>query len=181
MGEQEDTGRRDGKDGSEWRGERPQGRKLTPKQIRFCREYIVDSNGSAAARRAGYSEKHASNQACRLLAMPHVVAKLDELDAEVAADLYCSAKQIVLGLAAIALDGSEPASARVRAFELLGKRSGMFVDRQHHEGSSVASVVIQVPSNGREPATVGANDGGTVGKEGSTQNIQTRKDAADGE
>jgi phage terminase small subunit len=33
--------------------------KLTPKQARFVREYLVDLNASAAARRAGYSEKRA--------------------------------------------------------------------------------------------------------------------------
>ncbi len=32
-------------------------RKLTPKQERFVEEYLVDLNASAAARRAGYSEK----------------------------------------------------------------------------------------------------------------------------
>ena len=29
---------------------------LTPKQERFCQEYLVDLNASAAARRSGYSK-----------------------------------------------------------------------------------------------------------------------------
>lgn len=41
--------------------------KLTPMESRFVKEYAVDLNASAAARRAGYSEKTAGEQACRLL------------------------------------------------------------------------------------------------------------------
>lgn len=31
--------------------------KLTPKQERFCEEYLIDLNATQAAIRAGYSEK----------------------------------------------------------------------------------------------------------------------------
>ena len=41
---------------------------LTPKQKRFVAEYLVDLNATAAAKRAGYSEKTACEQAARLLA-----------------------------------------------------------------------------------------------------------------
>lgn len=47
---------------------------LTDKQRRFVDEYLVDLNATAAARRAGYSEKTASTQACRLLANVNVSA-----------------------------------------------------------------------------------------------------------
>ncbi|AJX00547.1 terminase small subunit [Burkholderia gladioli] len=43
-------------------------KQLTPKQQRFVEEYLLDLNGSAAARRAGYSERTANEQAVRLLA-----------------------------------------------------------------------------------------------------------------
>lgn len=42
--------------------------KLTPKQLAFCNEYLIDLNGTQAAIRAGYSEKTANEQASRLLA-----------------------------------------------------------------------------------------------------------------
>lgn len=41
---------------------------LTPKQQRFCEEYVKDMNGTQAIIRAGYSEKGASVQASLLLA-----------------------------------------------------------------------------------------------------------------
>ncbi len=41
--------------------------KLTPKQEMFCREYLVDLNGTQAAIRAGYSANSAQEQASQLL------------------------------------------------------------------------------------------------------------------
>jgi phage terminase small subunit len=41
--------------------------KLTPKQAAFVREYLVDLNATAAATRAGYSERNAESIAYQLL------------------------------------------------------------------------------------------------------------------
>lgn len=41
---------------------------LTDKQSRFVKEYLIDSNATQAAIRAGYSEKTANEQGSRLLA-----------------------------------------------------------------------------------------------------------------
>ncbi len=40
---------------------------MTPKQERFVQEYLVDQNATAAAKRAGYSERTAYSQGQRLL------------------------------------------------------------------------------------------------------------------
>lgn len=42
--------------------------RLTEKQKRFVAEYLVDLNATAAAKRAGYSERTANEQGARLLA-----------------------------------------------------------------------------------------------------------------
>ena len=47
---------------------------LTPKQKRFVAEYLIDLNATSAAKRAGYSEKTACEQAARLLANVKVQA-----------------------------------------------------------------------------------------------------------
>lgn len=44
--------------------------KLTPKQIRFCEEYLIDLNGAQAAIRAGYSENSAKQIAAENLTKP---------------------------------------------------------------------------------------------------------------
>mgnify|MGYP001112617494 CR=1 FL=1 len=53
---------------------------LTPKQKRFVAEYLVDLNATAAAKRAGYSEKTACEQAARLLANVKVQTAVQEAE-----------------------------------------------------------------------------------------------------
>lgn len=45
---------------------------ITPQQERFCHEYLIDLNGAAAARRAGFSEKSAKAIASQFLAKPQI-------------------------------------------------------------------------------------------------------------
>lgn len=57
-------------------------RKLTPKQERFCLEYVIDFNATRAARDSGYSAKTAMEQGYQLLQIPSVRQKIEELKAE---------------------------------------------------------------------------------------------------
>ena len=57
---------------------------LTARRERFCQEYVIDQNASAAARRAGYSEGSAHVAGCRLLKDDNVAARIAALQAEVA-------------------------------------------------------------------------------------------------
>jgi len=52
------------------------GDKLTPKQMRFVVEYLVDLNGTQAAIRAGYSPKSAARIAYKLLLNPKIKAAI---------------------------------------------------------------------------------------------------------
>ena len=59
--------------------------KLSPKKEKFCREYLIDLNGTKAATRAGYSPKTANEQASRLLANVNIsdyINSLRQKDAE---------------------------------------------------------------------------------------------------
>lgn len=52
---------------------------LEEKQKMFCKEYLVDFNGTQAAIRAGYSKKTANEQASRLLTKVNVQTYLKQL------------------------------------------------------------------------------------------------------
>ena len=54
-------------------------KQLTPKQERFAEEFIVDRNNTAAAKRAGYSERTAESQGSRLLRNVNVASRIAEL------------------------------------------------------------------------------------------------------
>ena len=72
--------------------------KLTPKQERFCMEYLVDRNGTRAAIRAGYGEKGAGVAACRMLKKPNILARVRELQAEEAERLSLTADAVTMEL-----------------------------------------------------------------------------------
>lgn len=54
-------------------------KKLTAKQERFCREYLIDLNATQAAIRAGYSKKTAEATASRLLRNVNISSRVREL------------------------------------------------------------------------------------------------------
>jgi phage terminase small subunit len=52
---------------------------LSPRELAFCRHYVVCSVGSEAAREAGYSPNGATSQACRLLKRELIQAEISRL------------------------------------------------------------------------------------------------------
>lgn len=105
--------------------------KLTPKQAAFCREYILDMNGSQAYIRAGYSPNGAKTSASKLLTNPNVHELINKLLAERAARTEITADNILRALwdnHRLALERGELHNS-TRALELCGKAQRMFVDR----------------------------------------------------
>ena len=77
-------------------------RELTPKQERFCREYLVDYNATQAAIRAGYSPRNADKAGPRLVGKSRVVARIDELLAPVLKELDIAKEKVLREVALIA-------------------------------------------------------------------------------
>lgn len=75
--------------------------KLTDRQERFCREYVVDLNATQAAIRAGYSANTAGQIAEQNLKKLQVKKKIAKLQAEIAKRTEITADMVVRELAAI--------------------------------------------------------------------------------
>ena len=75
--------------------------RLTAKQERFCREYMIDCNGTQAAIRAGYSEPTAQEQSSRLLSNVMVQQRVAELQKRVANKLEITAEKVLQELARV--------------------------------------------------------------------------------
>ena len=102
---------------------------LNPKQERFCEEFMADLNAAQAAVRAGY----VASSAARLMEHPDVKDRIAALKGERSERVAVEADDVIRGLfrEANAGDINEPNGARIRAWELIGKHLGMFVDRKH--------------------------------------------------
>lgn len=75
---------------------------LTPKQEKFCREYVLTMNFAEAARRAGYSDKVANNSAKVFLEKPSIKARINELQAPTMARYEITAEKVITELYRIA-------------------------------------------------------------------------------
>ena len=99
--------------------------KLTGQQQAFVNEYLVDRNASAAARRAGYSEKTANVQGSRLLTNVNVSAAVEKGMKKLQKRTEITAETVIEWLEeqrdkALAADPPQVAAAN-KAAELIGK------------------------------------------------------------
>lgn len=74
---------------------------LTPKQQRFCDEYLVDLNATQAAIRAGYSKKNANNIASENLAKPNIWEYIDKRLSEKDSELIAQQDEVLEYLTAV--------------------------------------------------------------------------------
>lgn len=117
--------------------------KLTKKQELFCQEYMIDSNGGAAARRAGYKKKNAYQQATENLRKPLIKARLLELGKDTAEKLQITREQVIAGILGVAKEGEHEGN-RLKAWDMLGKHTGIYeVDNQ--QGATQMQVNYYAP------------------------------------
>ena len=130
--------------------------KLTPKQMRFVDEWLIDFNGTQAAIRAGYSEKTAAATAARLLRNVNIQAEISRRQKDLQRRTEVTQEQVVKELARLAfadasvvcvtdfdnltedqraaIQGIKPTNFgweiklcdKLKALELLGRHIGMF-------------------------------------------------------
>lgn len=117
---------------------------LSPRQRAFCEEYVVDHNGSAAAIRAGYAIKWADRQASQLLRNSGIRAFIDSLMlSKEAKSIAVNPDYVLQGIVAIASKEGARDSDKLRAFELIAKHLGMFIDRTEISGKDGEAIRIE--------------------------------------
>jgi phage terminase small subunit len=137
--------------------------KLTKKQRRFADEYLIDTNATQAAIRAGYSEKTARSQGQRLLTNVDIKQYIEEQLEKIHNEKIADVKEVMIYLTSVLRGESKSEIVviegvgegcsdarrmtkapdereRLKAAELIGKRHGMFTDKLNLEG--VVPVVI---------------------------------------
>ena len=124
---------------------------FTPKQERFCLEYMTDLNATQAAKRAGYSPRNAHRIASGLLKNPHIKARVQALQAGraervgltqdwVIGKLRDVVERAMGGAPVLDKDGKPTGEWRfegfmaIKALELIGKHLGMFLEAPDPEG-----------------------------------------------
>lgn len=80
---------------------------LEPRQKRFCDEYLIDMNASAAARRAGYADSCAASRGCHILAMPAAQAYIKKKQDKITTEINTKARYVTKELVDLILTPTE--------------------------------------------------------------------------
>lgn len=109
------------------------GEGLTDKQRRFAEEYLLDSNATQAAIRAGYSAKTAEQQGSRLLSNVKVRAHVNGLQAKVSERVELTVAGVttkLLGLSekAEGLEGSSALNVARQCLMDAAKLNGLVIE-----------------------------------------------------
>lgn len=125
---------------------------MTNKQKRFADEYLVDTNATQAAIRAGYSEKTARQIGQENLTKPDIKNYIDEQLDKISSEKIADATEVMEYLTSVLrgetkaevvvvegcgdgcsearrMDKAPDEKERLKAAELLGKRYGIFTDK----------------------------------------------------
>lgn len=118
--------------------------KLTPKQQRFCEEYILDLNATQAALRAGYSAKCIHNQGPANLLKPIIKTELQRLIAKRSKRTLITADNVVIELAKVAFSNIQDYLTICKDGEIFLKN---FDDIEREKLAAVESINISTTMN----------------------------------
>lgn len=135
--------------------------KLTPRQQRFCDEYLIDLNATQAAIRAGYSEKTAKQIGQRLLTNVDLKNHIKERMAAKEKELIADSDEVMRYLTSVLRGKSEAhvlardeigadkiiskppdEKERLKAAELLGKAHMIFTEKVQQEIDMDLNIIV---------------------------------------
>ena len=137
---------------------------MTPRQEKFCIEYLIDLNATQAAIRAGYSKKTADRIANQNLRKLEIQSRIKKMRDEYYDKAIMSAKEVEYLLSkagrgelkeeVVVVEGvgdgfSESkiikkrlsAKDRIKALELMGKRHHLFEDQDSKLGAEEVQII----------------------------------------
>lgn len=101
--------------------------KLTERQKRFAEYYAQCGNTVQSAISAGYSEKYANSDACKILENPRVAEYIRQLTEKAQDSRIMTAKERQITLSDIAKETEYEPSDRIKAIDVLNKMTGEYL------------------------------------------------------
>ena len=128
-------------------------KKLTPKQDRFCHEYIIDLNATKAAIRSGYSKKTAESIGWENLRKPQIISRLAQLQRKTAEKVAISAEDVLKDIMEtrdtcakhMLVNGeldNTAVNGRIKSNDQLGKHLALFTEKIEHSGNLDTTINI---------------------------------------
>ena len=122
---------------------------MTPKQDKFCREYMKTGNASEAYRNSYNASKMKDatiwNKASDLLKKDEVRARVEELNKEIKDVAIAEVSDLQKFWTDTLNDEELSYQFRLKASELLGKSKAAFIEKHEHKVESVTGFIIETP------------------------------------
>lgn len=125
---------------------------LNDRQIKFCEEYVIDWNGSRAAREAGYSEDSVKQIASENLTKPNIKKYIEDIQKDLGKLAGISALFNINHLKDIVTESMKAGDKdilintpkdRIKALEVINKMLGMNEPERHDitsDGDSISPI-----------------------------------------
>ena len=126
-------------------------KKLNTRQKKFAEYYAQSGNTVQSAIMAGYSEKYANSDACRILDNPRVAEYIKNISDKLKDERIMTAKDRQVLLSDIAQDKLNEPVDRIRAVDTLNKMTGEYVTKVQAEvntSEKLADVFSQLGGKG---------------------------------
>lgn len=109
--------------------------KLNIRQKKFAEYYAQSGNTVQSAIKAGYSEKYANADACKILENPRVAECIKKFTAKAQQDRIITAIERQAILSDIAKSKDEETPDRIRAIDTLNKMTGEYLNKVEVSGT----------------------------------------------
>ena len=124
---------------------------MNERQKKFAEYYAQSGNTVQSAIKAGYSEKYANSDACKILENPRVAEYIKQLTQDEQNDRILTAKERQALLSDIAKNGENSPSDRIKAVDTLNKMIGEYtvkVDTTVKTSEKLSDVFRQLGGEG---------------------------------
>jgi phage terminase small subunit len=113
---------------------------MTPKEQKFCDEYLIDLNAAQAAIRTGYSAKTAKETGYKLLTKVHIQAEISKRRQELAQKTAITQEWVLNNFVELHKDAKDAGDfqAAIKANELVGKHLGFFEKDNDQSKTSIS-------------------------------------------
>lgn len=116
---------------------------MTPRQLAFCREYVIDFNDEKAALRAGYAPSNAKNTGYTMRQIRGVRRLIEIYTESNAQKITTIDKDYVVNKVTEIVATANKDSDKLRGLELLARYLGMFIDRTEITGKDGEAIKVE--------------------------------------
>ena len=130
---------------------------LTPKEIRFCEEYVKDFNAAAAIRRCRFGEDESSKQlGYKYLKKENVKEYIKNLMNKMTEQSQTTVDDLMTFWTQVMLDPNESTNNRLKASDYLGKALGAFTVKVETQQAPTIIMDLGLPPAPPEPVAIEA-------------------------